>query len=334
MKRALTYGLAGLLGIFLSLLALAYWISQPLAGFQSASLLAGPDRFSPEALRTHVEFMCANVARRHHARPATLKLAANYIEENLRASGARVVVDEFEVDGQRYRNVIGRFGATGLPQIVLGAHYDVDEDSGCGADDNASGVAGLLALAANLGKMPPTKAVEIVFYTLEEPPYFATAQMGSRRHAAQLAQAGAQPALVLVLEMIGYFDQAPGSQRYPLPGMGWLYPQTGNFIALAGEFSAAQLTAETKQAMISSMRLPVHSINAPAWVPGMTFSDHASYWQHGIPAQMLTDTAFYRNPNYHRTDDRPETLNYQLMAQAMVGVASAVRHFDTKDSQR
>lgn len=329
--RLLKHLFATLLLLLIVVGGIGYWISQPLAGLMLASRLSGIERFSSDVLRTHVEFLCANTSARTHARPATLNRAATYIEENLRSSGARVRSDWFELEGVRYRNVIAGFGPDSLPEMVLGAHYDVAEETKCGADDNASGVAGLLALAASLGRKAPEKSVELVFYTLEEPPYFATPQMGSRRHAAQLASAGAHPKLVLVLEMIGYFDQAPGSQRYPLPGMGWLYPDAGNFIALVGDFTSTAITATIKQVMVNGTGLSVYSINAPTWVPGVALSDHAAYWDYDIPALMLTDTAFFRNPHYHRPDDLPETLDYQRMAQVLEALALVLRHFDGKE---
>lgn len=283
----------------------------------------GTVQASPDQLRRDVEQLVLSFAGRSHAHPGTLFRAAGYIERRFRTSGARVEVDAYEVEGAAYRNVIARFGpAEGRP-IVIGAHYDAQEETP-GADDNASGVAGLLALADRFQKSPPAVPVELVAYCLEEPPYFRTEHMGSRRHARSLKAAGREPRLVMVLEMIGYFADAPGSQRYPVPGLSAIYPDQGNFIGVVGNYASMEAVREVKAAMRQAGTVLVEAIVAPAILPGIDFSDHASYWQEGMPAVMVTDTAFYRNPNYHRSSDLPGTLDYARMAGVVGAVARVV----------
>ncbi|MBS1191141.1 MAG: peptidase family [Rhodocyclaceae bacterium] len=278
---------------------------------------------SPDSLRRDVEQLAITYGGRHHAHPGILSRAASYIEGRFRASGSRVEVDAYEVEGATYRNVIARFGpAEGRP-VVIGAHYDVEENTP-GADDNASGVAGLLALADLFQKSPPGVPVELVAYCLEEPPYFRSEHMGSRRHARALKAAGREPRLVVVLEMIGYFADAPGTQRYPLPGLSGIYPDQGNFIAVVGNYASIREVRQVKAAMGQAGKVPVEAIVAPAILPGIDFSDHASYWSEGMPAVMLTDTAFYRNPNYHRSGDLPDTLDYARMARVVGALAVLV----------
>jgi Zn-dependent M28 family amino/carboxypeptidase len=199
-----------------------------------------------------------------------------------------------------------------------------------GADDNASGVAGLIELAHLLGKQPPPRPVELVAYTLEEPPHFRTEHMGSAWHARSLRAAGREVRLMVSLEMIGCFSDAPGSQRFPVPGLDLLYPDRGNFIALVSRISAKGELGATRRAkalMAGATDLAVHSINAPPLLKGIDFSDHLSYWAQGYPALMVTDTAFFRNANYHQAGDTHETLDYARMAKVVQGVFVLAQRF-------
>lgn len=297
------------------------WVAQPLPGKPAPQPAHAA---SPERLRTDVERLAGTYRQRHHGQPEVLDRAARFIGAEFAAAGGRVEMQVYEVGGFTYANVIARFGPDAGRPIIVGAHYDVEEHTP-GADDNASGVAGLLEIARLLGKAPPTVPVELVAYTLEEPPHFRTEHMGSRHHAARLAEAGVSPRLTIVLEMIGYFDDRPGSQTFPVPLMDMIYPDSGSFIAVVGNFTGAAETRRVKAAMTAATPLPVWSINAPSWLPGVDFSDHASYWRLGMPAVMVTDTAFYRNGRYHQGDDTPDTLDYRRMAQVVSGVMVAIR---------
>lgn len=166
--------------------------------------------------------------------------------------------------------------------------------------------------------------VELVAFSLEEPPYFRTAQMGSAIHAASLKKSGVQVKAMLSLEMIGYFSDVPGSQRYPASLLGAFYPSQGNFIAVVGTLGDGLLVRRVKMAMRGASTLPVYSINAPAFVPGVDFSDQLNYSKAGYNSAMITDTAFYRNPNYHTFEDTPEKLDFRRMALVVQGVYAAV----------
>jgi Zn-dependent M28 family amino/carboxypeptidase len=226
--------------------------------------------------------------------------------------------------------------------MVVGAHYDSHGDAAAGAmfargftadthtpgaDDNASGVAGLIELAHLLGQRPPSHAVELVAYALEEPPYFRTEDMGSVRHAHALAATKRDVRLMLSLEMIGVFSDAPGSQRFPVLGMQPLYSDRGDFIALVGDFGDFANMRRAKALMSGASDLPVRSISAPATLQGIDFSDHRSYWAEGYPALMVTDTAFFRNAHYHRAGDTHEKLDYRRMAQVVQSVFALVQQY-------
>ena len=308
--------LLGLTGV------LAY-VTQPLGWrLGSAAPQEGP---SPARLEAHVRMLAETLAPRHWKRQDNLDAAADYIAARLAEAGARVTEQAYAVSGAgRYRNVIGSFGPGSGERVVVGAHYDVAGPYP-GADDNASGVAGLLELASMLGgNRTLTARVDLVAFTLEEPPYYDTEWMGSHVHAAALRRQGAVVRAMLSLEMIGCFTDAPASQEVPHPLLRLVYPSTGRFVAVVGRVGEVRLLRRIKRTMQEATDLEVYSMTGPEWVPGVDFSDHRSFWRHGYPAVMITDTAFYRNPRYHTASDTPPTLDYQRMAEVVRGVHRAV----------
>ena len=255
-----------------------------------------------------------------------LNRSAEYIKEVFISSGARVTTQDVPITGGPYKNIVANYGPADGPLIIIGAHYDsvssYENDQLTytpGADDNASGVAGLLALARLLQQQTPGIGVQLVAYASEEPPFFRSDEMGSAVHAASLER---PVKLMIALEMIGYYDSTPGSQDYPYPAMSWLYPDRGDFIAVVGRMQDINAVRQVKAALLSSRDLSVYSMNAPGFIPGIDFSDHLNYWQHDIPAVMITDTAFYRNKQYHLPGDIADRLNYQKMAQVVDGVTT------------
>jgi Zn-dependent M28 family amino/carboxypeptidase len=178
-----------------------------------------------------------------------------------------------------------------------------------------------------LAQKPQTRAIELVAYTLEEPPHFRSEHMGSAWHARAVAASKRDVQLMLSLEMIGYFCDEPGCQSYPVPGMSHLYSDRGDFVALVGKFSDFDLTRKAKALMSGATDLPIFSINAPPILQGIDFSDHLSYWNVGIPALMLTDTAFMRNKNYHQAGDTYDKLDYQRMAKVVEAVHALTQGF-------
>jgi Zn-dependent M28 family amino/carboxypeptidase len=264
-----------------------------------------------------------------------IELAAQYILTEFRAAGGTVTVQDVAVQEAKYWNIVARFGPASGPLLVIGAHYDSHGDANGGAkdprgyapethtpgaDDNASGIAGLLELARLLGRSAQARPIELVAYTLEEPPHFRTEHMGSAWHARSLRAGHQDVELMLSLEMIGYFSDEPGSQNYPIPAMSHLYSDRGDFIALVGKLSDFGAIRRVKAVMAGATSLPVYSINAPPLLQGIDFSDHLNYWHEGFPAFMVTDTAFLRNQNYHLAGDTYEKLDYRRMAKVVQAV--------------
>jgi hypothetical protein len=295
-----------------------YWVvTNP--GFVQPRFVPAPAADSGR-LETDVRYLAGNEPGRSSARRASLDRAATYIADSFAGAGCPTRTEEFTVDHVAYRNVICSFGLADAPRLVIGAHYDIYESPG--ADDNASGVAALIELARMVGAEEPTleHRLDLVAFTLEEPPHFRTENMGSHVHARGILDEGAELKLMISVEMIGFYSDEPGSQSYPMGFLEWLYPDKADFIGVVGALFDRSPVARVKSLMAVSDDLPVYSINAPAALTGVDFSDHLSFWQNGLPALMVTDTAFLRNPNYHMPTDTPDTLDYRRMALAVDGL--------------
>lgn len=280
-----------------------------------------PVEVSPQALQEHVQALTSLQPPRSAANVASLDAAAAYIRDRLLAMGYGSVLEQrFDVDGNTYRNVLVRYGTAGRPRLVIGAHYDVAGNLP-GADDNASGVAGLLELARLVATNRPVLdyELELVAYSLEEPPHFGQPTMGSAFHARSLTQARTPVRFMISLEMIGYFSDQPGSQEIPPLVTRAPLPTTGNFIAVVGRTGGTDPVAAVAQAMRFGANLDVQALSAPRML-GAGLSDHVNYWDQGYPAVMITDTSFYRNKNYHKPTDTPDTLDYARMAEVVEGV--------------
>jgi len=257
---------------------------------------------------------------RNYRNIASLNKAADFIKSEFLKFGYKPVEQKYSVDGVEYKNIIASYGPETAPRFIIGAHYDVAGDQP-GADDNASGIAGLLCLASLLKEHAPkiNSRIDFVAYTLEEPPFFRTKRMGSFVHAKSLHDERANVLGMVSLEMIGYYSNAPKSQFYPLPLMRLFYPSQGNFIGVVGNFSSSRLITHFRDT-VKLTAIDAESLKAPSFVIGVDFSDHMNYWKFGYPAIMLTDTAFYRNPNYHSESDTIDTLNFDKMKEVIKGV--------------
>lgn len=207
--------------------------------------------------------------------------------------------------------------------IVIGAHYDAFQGTP-GADDNASGVAATLHLARIFQDDPQPAELRFLFFVNEEPPAFWTADMGSWVYAKACRANNDDIAAMISIESIGYYSDVPGSQRYPQP-MSALYPDTGNFIGIIGNWSSRSLTRRAVRSFRTSTPFPSEGAALPSLLPGVGWSDHWSFWQEGYHAIMFTDTATFRNPYYHTPNDKADTLDYDRMARVVEGIEAVIR---------
>ncbi len=247
--------------------------------------------------------------------PKEYQAAEDYLAETLRGYGMKPSFQTVHSHYRDSRNVLVRVEGRNKRTIIVGAHYD-SHDSNPGADDNASGTAALLEIARILSEKPPENTVILAFYANEEPPHFQTETMGSVVHADSVKDID----LMISLEMLGFYKTSAGSQHYP-PVLSLFYPDVADFVAVVGLLEdrgvVEDLTAHLRKADMKT-----YGLSSPAFLPVVGFSDHWSYWQHKIPAVMVTDTAFFRNDNYHRVSDTADTLDYRRMARVTAAVAT------------
>jgi Zn-dependent M28 family amino/carboxypeptidase len=290
-------------------------IVQPVLGSHK---FEGTDRAQPQRLRNDVETLTTAFRPRGADHPEQLDAAAAYIERAFRDAGGRVTSQTFVARNKTYRNVIAQFGPETGPVTIVGAHYDAFTSTGAlpGADDNASGTAGLIELARLLGRGQVARPLTLVAYTNEEPPSFGSDGMGSAVHARSVTNVDG----MICLEMIGYYSDR---QTWPNWTYAALYPSRGDFIAVGGGWRDRRLARHVKRSLRGA-GMRAWSFTGPR--QSLDASDHRNYWEAGIPAVLVTDTAFLRNPNYHTRNDTAATLDYVRMARVVDGIYSAVTH--------
>ncbi len=281
-------------------------------------------------IQTHVQVLAGDIGGRNAIRADGLQKAAEYIESQLRSFGYTPRVQPFSFGGQAFENIeVEKQGSRNPKEIVVvGAHYDTVGGLP-GANDNASGVAACLELARLFAKGGETRTLRWLFFTNEEPPYFQTHGMGSYVYAKRCRERSENIVAMLSLETIGYYSDLPGSQSYPVgfhPG----YPNRGDFLGFVADLKSALLLRSALKSFRRATSLPAEGSAAPAFIPGIGWSDQWSFWQFGYHALMLTDTAPYRYPHYHTAEDTPEKLDYERLARAFTGIAAVVGDLATQ----
>ena len=276
-----------------------------------------------ENLRAHV----AAVASREHnvVHFAELEAAAQYIELTLSRLGYRADTQRFEMPAGEVRNIEVEVSGAARAQeiIVVGAHYD-SVFGAPGGNDNGSGVAAVIELARLFRDHRLGRTLRFVLFVDEEPPFFKSEEMGSRHYARRAKERGENIVAMFSLETIGCYSDQPGSQGYPFP-LGFFYPNAGNFIAFVSNFASRALLHEVVASFRRHAGFPSEGAAAPAFLPGVDWSDHWSFWQEGYPALMVTDTAPYRYPHYHAPTDTPDKVDYERLARVVAGLYRMLR---------
>jgi Zn-dependent M28 family amino/carboxypeptidase len=274
----------------------------------------------------HVKHLSDTIGSRSFSEPSKIALTRDYIADTLRSHGLNPVLQDFMVGNTTFSNITITIDGQSFPEeiIVIGAHYDTVFGTP-GADDNAGATAILLEMARILNDSHLARTLKLVFFVLEEPPVFGTTNMGSRIFARRAREKNMDIQAMISLEMVGYFSDEKRKQAFPLPLMTLFYSTTPNFIAVVGNLKSKALVKQVKKGLKTGCTVPVETLATPSIVPGVGLSDHASFWKEGYPAIMITDSAFYRNPNYHQSTDTKDTLNYQTMAELLKGVIYVAR---------
>jgi Peptidase family M28 len=317
-------------------LVLLWWFGMRMPGKNVS--MAGP--LSPdeivlrEELRADVQKLAGEIGERNMRHYAQLNTAADFIEDSFSRAGLRTRRDSYEIRGQACHNIEAEIlgslqGATAsqpshLPMIVIGAHYDSVFGSP-GANDNGTGMAATLALARRFASANPKHTLRFVAFVNEEPPYFLSGEMGSQVYARRCKERGDKISAMISLETIGYFSDAPHSQTYPSPGLGLLYPNVGNFIGFVSNVHSRVLLRRVIALFREHAKIPSEGASLPAFIPGVSWSDQWSFWQHGYPAIMVTDTAPFRYPYYHSSNDTPDKLDYDRFTLVVSGMEKVVQ---------
>jgi hypothetical protein len=283
------------------------------------------------ALARSLERHIATIAAREHnvVHYDELEKIARYIETTLASFGYAVGRQEFLADGKLVRNIdvaIEPAGRSAEPDvIVVGAHYDSVSGSP-GANDNASGAAAVIELARLLRDLDRIggKRIRLALFVNEEPPYFRTEAMGSLRYARALAQRNERVVAMYSLETIGFYSSDPGSQIYPAP-FGLMFPDRGDFVAFVGMMGSRALVRETMRSFRSHTSFPTIGGVAPDFIPGIGWSDHWAFAEQGFQSVMITDTAPFRYPHYHRPSDTPDKVDTEKVARVVKGIERVIR---------
>ena len=328
-RRRLLWGVCVVAGLVVLAATTAWWIMIRMPGTSYCGELPDPDAALvrlTEELGRDAQHLAVDIGERNvFDHPKELTQAADYLESQFRTAGYDVKRQEYEVSDAKCRNLEVEILGTVRPDeiVVVGAHYDTHIGTP-GANDNTSGIAGLLALARRFSKCRTDRSVRFVAFVNEEGPYFHTDKMGSRVYARRCQERGEQIVAMMSLETIGYYDDNPRSQKYPAP-FGTLYPSEGNFIGFIGNTASRHLVRQVVRTFRQNEPFPSEGSAPPeSVVPGVGLSDQWSFWQEGYPALMVTDTAMFRYPYYHEPEDTIDKVDFERMARVVRGLEKVV----------
>ena len=288
------------------------------------SLATDPHGDLAAALHRDVVVLASDIGERNTATYRNLDRAAAFIHEALQSVGVPVSRQTYTVDGQACHNIVGELAGIGDTHevVVIGAHYD-SVRGGPGANDNASGIAALLALARAFAVSRLSRTLRFVAFVNEEPPYIRTKHMGSLVYAQACRDRRDYIAAMLSLETLGCFPSFDPPSYDPWPAK-LLRPLQGEFLALVSNLHSRWLAKDVARTFRGASDLPARAVALPGFLPAVRSSDHWSFWQCGYPAIMATDTAPFRYPFYHTRYDTPDKLSYRAIAAIVTGLRAAI----------
>jgi Zn-dependent M28 family amino/carboxypeptidase len=309
-----------------AILVLLWWFGMRMPGknVSKAGPLSSDEIALREELRANVQKLAGEIGERNMWHYAQLNAAADFIEDSFSRVGLHTRRDSYQTGGQPCHNIEAEITGNRPEIIVIGAHYDSVFGSP-GANDNGTGVAATLALARRFASAKPKQTLRFVAFVNEEPPYFLSGEMGSQVYARRCKERGDNISGMISLETIGYFSDAPNSQTYPSPGLGLFYPKVGNFIGFVSNVTSRALLRRVIAVFRKQAKIPSEAASLPAFIPGVSWSDQWSFWQQGYPAIMVTDTAPFRYPYYHSSNDTPDKLDYDRFTLVVSGMEKVIQ---------
>lgn len=312
-----------------AVLALLWWFGMRMPGKNvSKAAPLSPDEVTlREELRADVQKLAGEIGERNIWHYAELNAAADFIENSLSLAGLHPRRDSYEVRGQACHNIETEIRGSRPEIILIGANYDSVLGSP-GANDNGSGVAATLALARRFVGRKTEHTLRFVAFVNEEPPYFLSGEMGSLVYAGRCKAHGDKISAMISLETIGYFSDALDSQNYPSRALGAFYPKVGNFIGFVSNVHSRALLRRAIALFRKHAKIPSEGAALPWFIPGVSWSDQWSFWKHGYPALMITDTAPFRYPYYHSANDTPDKLDYDRFALVVSGMEKVIEGLD------
>jgi len=312
-----------------AVLALLWWFGMRMSGKNISKMAAlSPDEIAlREELHADVQKLAGEIGERNMSHYPQLNAAADFIEESLSRAGLHPRRDSYELRGQACHNIEAEIPGTHPEIILIGAHYDSVFGSP-GANDNGSGLAAVLALARRFAGRKREHTFRFVAFVNEEPPYFLSGEMGSLVYAGRCKTRGDRIDAMISLETIGYFTDAPHSQAYPSRALGAFYPKVGNFIGFVSNVRSRPLLRRVIALFREEAKIPSEGAALPWFIPGVSWSDQWSFWKHGYPGIMVTDTAPFRYPYYHSASDTPDKLDYDRFALVVSGMEKVIEGLD------
>ncbi|QOC22194.1 M28 family peptidase [Wenzhouxiangella sp. AB-CW3] len=281
-------------------------------------------------LERDVYMLADEIGVRNMGRPGSMTRTVEWLDERFSESGLRPVHHQYTLSGSGHADATAVNVVAEIPgsrradeYVIIGAHYDTVPGSP-GANDNASAVAVLLALADWFSDRPQSRTLRFVAFANEEPPFYLSADMGSYAYADSLRAADEQVSAMMALDGLGFYSTEPGSQQFPAPGLGLAYSDRAEFIAFVTRMRDRSVLTRSLGAFRREASIPSEGAVLPSFLPGVGWSDHWSFWQHGYPAFLVTDTLPFRDPNYHSPADTPQRLDFERMARLAVGLRAVV----------
>ena len=327
--RSLVFSALRIAIVVAAILVLLWWVGMRMPGknVSKAGPLSPDEIVLREELRANVQKLAGEIGERNMWHYEKLNAAADFIEDSFSRAGLRIRRDSYEMRGQPCHNIEAEIPGDRPEIIVIGAHYDSVFGSP-GANDNGTGVASTLALARRFANAKLKHTLRFVAFVNEEPPYFLSGEMGSLVYARRCKERGDKVSAMISLETIGYFSDAAHSQTYPSPGLGLFYPKVGNFIGFVSNVRSRALLRRVVTLFRKHAKIPSEGASLPAFIPGVSWSDQWSFWKYRYPAIMVTDTAPFRYPYYHSSNDTPDKLDYDRFTLVVSGMEKVIEDLD------